>query len=145
MVPIQNDAQFIQWLRGNALISTIRKEFIAGVPIQAGMGVYIGTDGKVYPYTTAHQNAYIGIAENNSAINCVFTVVIQGYLKVPSLNWTSGTIYSIQNGGSLGATGDFKVAIGVGDKEILIYNQLNFGGSSTTTDGYAKVLMLMGA
>jgi hypothetical protein len=144
MIPIQNDQQFLSWIRRNAVISTLRKEFTAGVPITAGTGVYMSTDGKVYPYITAHQDTYIGIAENSTAVNCAFIVVLQGYLNVPSSGWQAGTVYSMTSGGSISSgAGDFKVAIGVETNGIVIYNWAT-GGSSTVDDGYAKVLMLMG-
>lgn len=145
MIPINNDQQFAAWIAANVPIPSIRKQFFSGAFITGGTGVYMATDGKVYPYTTSNSDTYIGIAEKTTAISCVFTVVIQGYLKVVGSGWSAGQVYYIQNGGSLTTSAaDKKVAIGVENDAVVVYTDLGNGGSAIVQDGYAKVLMLMG-
>ena len=142
MVPISNDQQFAAWIVDNVNIPSIKKVFTAGTVITAGTGVYMSTDGKVYPYTTSNIDTFLGVAQNTTAINCAFVVVMQGYLRVPLSGWQKGLVYYIQNGGIVGLSGDKKMAIGVGDDQVVIIN--NFGNGGLELDGYAKPLMLMG-
>lgn len=144
MIPISNEQQFAAWIVDNVNIPSIKRVFTAGVPITAGTGVFMSTDGKVYPYTTSDMDTFLGLAQNTTAINCAFVVVMQGYIKIPLSGWQKGLVYFIQNGGSLTTfPADKKIAIGVGDDAVVIIN--NFGnGGVAVDDGYAKSLMLMG-
>jgi hypothetical protein len=145
MIPINNDQQFAAWISTNVRVPSIRRQFFSGAFITGGTGVYMSTDGKVYPYTTSNSDTYIGIAERTTAISCIFTVVIQGYLHVLGSGWSAGQVYYIQNGGTISTSvGDKKVAVGVGQDAIVIYTDLGNGGGIVAEDGYAKPLMLMG-
>ena len=143
MVPIQNDQQFLRWIRDNAIITTLRKEFLAGVPIVAGTGVYMNTDGKVYPYN-GNPDTYLGVAEKDSAVNCKFIVIYSGYLHIAGRDtWSAGIPYYMNNGGGITTSGDFKMALGVEAEGIVIFPP-STGGTVVSTDGYAKMLMLLG-
>jgi hypothetical protein len=112
-----------QWIIDNVDISTVRRCFKCGVPINPGTGVYVSAlDGKIYPYTTTNKDTYVGIAEDAGATNKFIDVVTHGYLKVPGSGWSAGLAYYVNAGGGLTAgSGDMPTAVGYGEDAIIVY------------------------
>jgi hypothetical protein len=149
---IANTPQFNSWLLETAsygiLFPALSREFIAGVAIPAGRGVYIAADGKIYPYTTANTDKYIGVTSRGTDNGLKATVVLHGYVNVPLLGWAAGQVLYVTDGTGVLTTSvlDKKVAVGVAKDIILVYTDMGNGGAGPVTDagGYAKSLMLMG-
>lgn len=124
-----------RWIVDNVDIPAIRHCHTAGVPMNAGTGVYMNTDGKIYPYITGSDEVYLGVLEAPAYTNKAVTVVYAGYLSIEGSGWTAGVPYLVQNGGNLATTGDFQVAVGVGTDAIVVMPRGSGGGITEDNRG----------
>ena len=149
---LANTPQFNSWLLETAsygiLFPALSREFIAGVAIPAGRGVYMATDGKIYPFTTSNSDNYVGVTSRGTDNGLKATVVLHGYVNVPLSGWAAGQVLYVTDGTGILTTTvlDKKVAVGVAKDTILVFTDMGNGGGTPSTDagGYAKSLMLMG-
>lgn len=120
-LPIGNSGMMKKWIADNVDIPAIKHCHTAGVPMDPGTGVYMATDGKIYPYVTGSEEVYLGILESPGYTGKAATVQYAGYLSFEGSGWTAGVPYYMTPGGGLVANdGDFLAAVGVGKDAIVV-------------------------